>query len=177
MTGMTTLAVYAAIASCSYCESEQPFGRLTVTENLIRLEIERLGGDWEAGEKPLLVAFLGDKFESRHFEMLKHLPSVTFFHAEDCVIDDFALACLVEVHQLERLDITRCKIESEGLSLLRGNRELKKIYLEAITVSDNLIAEIATLRHLTQIYFTDCEGITDERLSTLRTALPHAEIE
>lgn len=176
MSALTTFAVYVAVAGCCCCENEQPFGRLTVTEDLIRREIIRLGGDWESGAKPLLVSFLGDKFESRHFEMLKHLPTVEYFHAEGCAIDDFALSCLSEARQIERLDFKACKLESQRLSLLRGNRELREIHLEAIAVSDNLIDEIASLKQIKEVAFNDCDGITDERLSKLRTALPRATI-
>ncbi len=154
----------------------QTYGQLTVTENLIRQEVVRLGGDWESGRKPQYIAFLGDKFKSRHFEMLMHLPSVTFFHAEDCPVDAFALACLSQVSQLERLDIERCKLESECLSLLRRNRELNKIYLIDIVLSDKLIAELGALKQLETINFIDCEGLTDERLSALKVKLPDVTI-
>lgn len=176
MRNTSTLVVATAIAGFSCVAYGQPYGQLTVTENLIRREIVRLGGDWESGRKPLLVSFLGDKFESRHFEMLTHLPTVEFFHAEDCLLDQFALACLSRMHRLERLDITRCSLKSESLSLLRGNRELKEIYLESITVTKQVIAELATLEQIKTLMFDDCEGLTEERLSTLRAALPNVSI-
>ncbi|MEX0715003.1 MAG: hypothetical protein WD066_00370 [Planctomycetaceae bacterium] len=176
MTNTSTLVVATAIAGFSCIAYGQPYGQLTVTEDLIRREIVRLGGDWESGRKPVLVSFLGDKFESRHFEMLTHLPTVEYFHADECFIDHFALACLSQVHDLERLDIKRCSLKSESLSLLRGNRELKEIYLESITLTDKVIAEIATLEHIKTLVFIDCEGLTAERMSTLKAALPDVTI-
>jgi hypothetical protein len=150
----------------------QPHGGLTVTEELIRREVIRLGGDWETGAKPVFVVFLGDKFESRHFEMLTHLPSVRHFHAQECPIDHFALACLSQVRQLERLDINRCELESECLSLLHGNRELREIHFESVAVSDRLIHELGRLKQVTTVVFNDCDGMTNERHSTLRAARP-----
>jgi len=99
------------MVSCSYADDVHPYGKLTVTEDLIRQETVRLGEDWESGAKPKLVYFLGDKFESRHFEMLTHLPTLEYFHADRCAIDEFAMACLSQTHQLERLDIVQCKLE------------------------------------------------------------------
>lgn len=108
-----------AIASCSYAaDALPPYGKMTVTEELIRREIVRLGGDWESGEKPKLVSFIGDKFESRHFEMLTHVPTLEWFYVDTSAIDEFALSCLSQVHQLERLDFVECKLESKGFSLL-----------------------------------------------------------
>jgi hypothetical protein len=175
MTHLSTL-VLVALTAMSPSAADQPYGRLTVTEDLIRREIVRLGGDWESGAKPMLVAFLGDKFESRHFEMLTHLPTAEWFVVDGCSIDYFALACLSQVHQLERLDITRSKLESECFSLLRGNRELKEIYFESIALSDEFVAEIARLGHIRKLIFTDCDGLSDERLSTLTAALPDTVI-
>ena len=150
---------------------------LTVTEDLIRSEIRRLGGDWEAPSKPALVGFLGDKFESKHFEMLTHLPSLKWFAAHDCAIDHYALACISQVRQLERLDFQGCKLESSSLSILRGNRELKQIWFESIDVSDELISELATLKQIKNIILDDCKGVTEARLASLKAALPDATID
>ena len=169
-------SIPSALAIAMFVLPCPAYGELTVTEDLIRREIRRLGGDWELPSKPVLVGFLGVKFESKHFEMLTHLPSVTWFAAHECAIDHFALACVSQLRQLERFDINGCKLESAHLSLLRGNRELKTIYLQFIPVSDQLLTELATLKQIKNINFTDCEGLTDERLTTLKAALPDATI-
>lgn len=167
-----TFAFAALITSSSYVAFGQRYGELTVTEDLIRREIMRLGGDWESGDKPVLVSFLGDRFESRHFEMLTNLPTVQYFHAQDCRIDHFALACLSQVRQLERIDVNGCQLDSECVSLLRGNRELREMHFESIALSDHLLTEVARLKQIKTIVLIDCEGMTKERLSTLTAALP-----
>lgn len=169
--------VYLSIATCSCCENRTSHGQLTVTEDLIRREILRLGGDWESGAKPVLVSFLGGRFESRHYEMLTHLPSVEFFYADNCTVDQFAFACLSQVRQLERLDLKKCKLTAEGLSLLRRNRNLVELHFESVPLSDKFVREIGKLEQLATIVFIECEGMTDKRLSELRSALPKAMIE
>lgn len=167
-----------AIASCSYAADVlPPYGKLTVTEDLIRREIIRLGGDWESGAKPKLVSFLGDKFESRHFEMLTHLPTLEYFHADRCVIDEFAIVCLSQLHQLKRLDIKRCKLMPKCFPLLQGNCVLKEIQFESVFISEQLITEIAKLQNVRKIVFIECKGITKERISTLKSALPSVMID
>lgn len=166
-----------AIASCSYAADVQyPYGKLTATEELIRREIIRLGGDWESGEKPKLVSFIGDKFESRHFEMLTHVPILEGFYVDTCAVDEYAMSCLSQIHQLKRLDIVECKLEPESFSLLRNNRELKEIVFVSVFISDQLITELAKLQNLKSISFDDCKGVTKERLSTLKAALPNVMI-
>ncbi|QDT88743.1 leucine-rich repeat domain-containing protein [Gimesia algae] len=166
-----------AIASCAYAaDALPPYGKLTVTEDLIRREIIRLGGDWESGEKPKLVSFIGDKFESRHFEMLTHLPTLELFYVDTCAIDDFALSCLSQIHQLKRLQIVECKLEPESFSLLRSNRELREIIFDSVIIPDQLMTELAKLPNLKSISFNDCKGITKEQIATLKAALPNVKI-
>ncbi len=166
-----------AIASCSYAaDALPPYGKLTVTEDLIRREIIRLGGDWESGAKPKLVSFIGDRFESRHFEMLTHLPTLEWFYVDTCAIDPFALACLSQIHQLKRLQIVECKLKPESFSLLRINRELKEIIFDSAIIPDQLMTELAKLKNLKSISFYECKGITQEQISTLKAALPNVKI-
>lgn len=166
-----------AIASCAYAADARPhYGKLTVTEELIRREILRLGGDWESGEKTKLVSFIGDQFESRHFEMLTHVPTLEGFYVDTCAIDEYALSCLSQVHQLERLDFVECKLEPESFSLLRSNRELKEIIFDSVTIPDQLMTELAKLKNLNSISFIDCKGVTKEQISTLKAALPKVQI-
>ncbi|QDU12593.1 hypothetical protein CA11_03720 [Gimesia maris] len=167
-----------AISSCAYAaDALYPYGKLTATEELIQREIIRLGGDWESGEKPKLVSFIGDKFESRHFEMLTHLPTLELFYVDTCAIDEFALACLSQVHQLKRLQIVECKLEPESFSLLRSNRELKELIFDSVIIPDRLMTELAKLKNLKSISFNDCKGVTKEQVSTLKAALPNVMID
>ena len=177
MFGIITLSFTIFLSSCPVFANERSHGQLTVTEDLIRREIIRLGGDWESGAKPKLVGFLGKQFESRHFEMLTHLPSVQFFYADGCSVDQFAFACLSQVRQLERLDLKNCRLTPKDLSLLRANRDLEELHLEAVIVSDELIEEVGKIKQLTHVVFNDCTGMTRDRLSKLSTALPNAKIE
>ncbi|MEQ8633525.1 hypothetical protein [Gimesia maris] len=166
-----------AYASCAYAADALPhYGKLTVTEDLIRREIIRLGGDWESEAKPKLVSFIGDQFESRHFEMLTHLPTLELFYVDTCAIDEFALACLSQIHQLERLDFVECKLEPLSFSLLRSNRELKEIIFDSVIIPDPLMTELAKLPNLNSISFIDCKGVTKEQISTLKAALPKVQI-
>ncbi|MCA9021769.1 MAG: hypothetical protein KDA74_16580 [Planctomycetaceae bacterium] len=166
-----------AITSCAdAADARLHYGKLTVTEDLIRREIVRLGGDWESGEKPKLVSFIGDQFESRHFEMLTHIPTLELFYVDTCAIDEFALACLSQVHQLKRLQIVECKLEPESFSLLRSNRELKEIIFDSVIIPDPLMTELAKLKNLKSISFEECKGVTKEQISTLKAALPEVQI-
>lgn len=177
--------------------------QLSVTEELISREVRRLGGDWESGSHPALVRFSGNKFESRHFEMLGHLPTLRWFVAEDCALDNVAVAYLGRVNQLERLDIKSCKIEPKCFLLLRDNRELKKIYFESIDVSAQLCFEVANIPNLESVWiekckFTEktahslkelqslkemkeltisgCEGIDDAIINSLRRLMPKVKV-
>lgn len=171
-----SFAIVLAIASSADAADMPPYGKLTVTEDLIRREVLWLGGDWESGTKPELVSFLGEKFQSRHFEMLTHLRALEYFHAEGGNLDNYALVCLSRLPQLERLDIAECQLEPECLPLLRGNRELQEIYFESMHFTDPMIAGLAQLKNVKKLVFIDCQGMTKERLSTLKIALPLVQI-
>lgn len=177
MLRQTSLIAVMAIASCAYvADVRPPYGKLTVTEDLIRRKIIRLGGDWESEVKPKLVSFIGDQFESRHFEMLTHVPTLEWFYVDTCAVDEYALSCLSQVHQLERLDFVECKLEPLSFSLLRSNRELKEIIFDSVIIPDPLMTELAKLPNLNSISFIDCEGVTKEQISTLKAALPKVQI-
>lgn len=172
--------VFIAIMSITgnaFAAAPPPYGKLTVTENLIRQEIIRLGGDWESGAKPALVSFRGDKFTSRHFEMLTHLPALKYFHADGCTVDPFTLACLTQVRQLYRLDIVNCHLKTTSFSMLRGNRELREILFESVNLPEPLLTELAQLRQLRKITLIDCPGISGKQLSALKAALPDVQFE
>ena len=57
---------------------QNSLAQLTATEQLIRKEIVRLGGDWEGQSKPILVEFIGPRFDVGKFEMLTHLKGWNF---------------------------------------------------------------------------------------------------
>lgn len=179
-------------------------GKLTVTENLIRREILRLGGDWESGAKPKLVGFEGENFKSPHFEMLTHLPTVEFFSARDCKVDDYAIKCLSSVISLRRLDLVRCEVDANCLSLLRSNRELRSLGFEemrlsdktmeevtrlsqvetlvlidvdASAVSDTTIDRIARMESLKEFVVSNCPGMTETRIKKIKSRLPKLERE
>ncbi|QDU02112.1 hypothetical protein V6x_18130 [Gimesia chilikensis] len=166
-----------SIAVNAFAAAPPPYGKLTVTENLIRQEIIRLGGDWESGAKPAIVSFRGDKFTSRHFEMLTHLPAMKYFHADGCAVDPFALACLTQVRQLDRLDIVNCQLKTTSFSLLRGNRELREILFDSVVIPETLLNELAQLQQLRKITLIECQGITGKQLATLKSALPDVQFE
>ncbi len=179
----------------------QPAIALTVTEELIRREIIQLGGDWQGSSEPLLVAFLGEEFNSQHFEMLTHIPTLPYFCADTVAIDDFAFSCLSEVHGLERLEFWNCNLESNCWSLLRDNRDLRHLRLLSVTMSDvepielasltqleelelddmdvseALIREISTMQNLRRVNFTGCPQITPEKRQELRDSMPNASID
>lgn len=150
--------------------SEPPaYGKLTVTESLIRQEILRLGGDWESGTKPKLIGFLGENFESEHFEMLTHLPSVEFFIVQECPVDDFAIKCLSSVAALKRLDFVRCDFDATCLSLLRSNRELRALRFEETRLCDKAMRELTRVTQIEILEFSDVDlsGVSDETFDRL----------
>jgi hypothetical protein len=60
-------AICAVVGSLFCITFAQADGQLTVTEQLIRQVVLRLGGDWESSAMPKLVGFLSDKLESKRF--------------------------------------------------------------------------------------------------------------
>ncbi|PHS04154.1 MAG: hypothetical protein COA78_16985 [Blastopirellula sp.] len=179
------------------------WGKLTATENLIRLEILRLDGDWESGSKPKLVGFLGQRFKSPHFEMLTHLPSTEWFSAQYCTeVDNFAIKCISSIISLKRLDFVGCEINTTCMSLLQSNRELRQLLIEDSQLSDSAFDGITQLSQVEILWLDDadlsevsdislehmsrmsslkecslsgCTGMTAERFEKLKTALPNVK--
>ena len=57
----------------------EALGQLTATEDLIRKEIDRLGGAWV---EPAMVEFTGPRFDARQFEMLSHLKTCLLYTSD-----------------------------------------------------------------------------------------------
>ncbi len=175
------------------------FGQLTATEALIRQEIVRLGGDWESGTRPQLVGYLGPKFQSRHFEMLTHLPNVAFFAAHDTEFDGYGLSCISRIRNIGVIEIVRCRVSTGSLSILRANRQLTSLLVESALVRDDffedfselvnlrtidfvdmyipdvLVDELAKMNWLKECGFTNCRGLSEDAMFRLKKALPHTE--
>ena len=138
---------------CNECLAQ--LTQLTATEQLIRNEVIRLGGDWESGTKPQLVAFVGDRFDSEHFELLTHLPDLRWLAVTDCDIDCFGLSCISQLARLERIDLTRCRLDLKCFALLKRNRSLREIYLHSVEMDAISMAQLATLHHVEILMMTD----------------------
>lgn len=179
--------------------SATPEPELTVTEALIAREIVRLDGDWEVPWEPRLVGFLGNKFESKHYEMLTHLPTVTSFMVAEGVLDNFSLTCLSRVTELRFLDIQYSQVTAESFSLLRSNRNLQRLSFDGVSLPAGAVAEIAKLTQIEELSFSDvefnegvveslssmqnlkhihifsCDGIEQEDIAVIEAALPNLE--
>lgn len=148
------VTVTALVLSLSLAPARNAAAQLSVTEALIRDEVQRLGGDWEAAREPKLVAFHGARFESKHYEVLTHLPTLTYFHASECVFDSFSVRCLSQIGYLDRLDLVRCNAEVD-ISPLRFSRRLKEIHLTSLRLSDRFCDGLGKLSQLKKLVLVD----------------------
>lgn len=193
------IAVGLATMSAGPQADPSAFGQLTCTEALIRQEIIRLGGDWESGKRPQLVAFVGPKFEPRHYEMLTHLPDVSFFSATDTTIDAYGLSCISQINNVDRIDIVRCRVVSGSVSVLRASRRLNSLWVESSVIHDEFFGEFSELVNLRTVVLEDiqipeglvdelakmhwlktcqlirCRGLSDADMQELKKALPTTE--
>jgi hypothetical protein len=142
---------FLAICLSSCLFTEVVWGQLTATQKLIHDEIFRLGGDFETGESPALVQFIGPKFKVSDFEMLTHLPTTQTFYAKRCKLNKFSIECVSKIEGLVELGIVECEVDGDCFSSLRENKKLRSLILDDVKISKRMMVEIAQLDQLNEL--------------------------
>ncbi len=143
-------------------------GKLTYTQNLIRVDITRLGGEWEGGEEIERICFLGPNFKSDHFEMLSHCAGLKWFSAFDVgSCDKVALKHLFKIKSLQRIDVSNSGELADGFEYLPANTaKLKEVRIEASTLGTDAILALQRVKSLSLLSLTLRE-ITVEQVDAL----------
>ena len=128
-------------------------GQLTYTQNLIREEIIRLGGEWEGSDAVKRICFAGESFKTEHFEMLSHCSGLEWFSAHDIrLCEKDALKHLLQIRSLVRVDLLGAGDLANGLEhipvrcskLEEVNVEAKHLNMEAFSA----LQKVQSLRRL-----------------------------
>ena len=127
----------------------EALGQLTATEDLIRKEIDRLGGAWV---EPAMVEFTGPRFDARQFEMLSHLKTVRILTIHNCDVSTKAIQYIAQMEGLEHLEIFSSKVDGTGISHMKNNRKLKTLLIEDVNISDAFLAGLTKLPQLQELY-------------------------
>ena len=130
---------------------QNSLAQLTATEQLIRKEIVRLGGDWEGQSKPILVEFIGPRFDVCKFEMLTHLKGLNFLSVSDCNTPTQAIHCISQIEDLKELQIINSKVDGSSFSNLANCRNLSSIQLDGVDISPSFLDELIKLKNLRKL--------------------------
>ena len=152
MNGTVSDKLWCVIVWAFLLSNTEVFGQLTTTEDLIRKEIDRLGGAWEGQISPAMVEFIGPRFDARQFEMLSHLKTVRILSIHDCDVPAEAIHWIAQMEGLEHLEITNSKVDGACISHLKNNRKLKTLRIENVNISDAFLAGLKNLTNLQELY-------------------------
>jgi len=140
------------IAIHSTCTAQEPHvGTLAdqpVAQQTAVREILKLGGDWEAGSKTVLIGFIGDKFTKEKFKLLTPLVDVRILYFQDLSVGDSALVHCDKLKRIEYLQIVSCKYTGVGLKHFSESKSLKRLFIEDTPITDDGLEEIANLKNL-----------------------------
>ena len=150
--GSVSKKLWYLIAWAFLLFSTEAFGQLTATEDLIRKEIDRLGGAWEGQIEPAMVEFIGPHFDARQFEMLSHLKTVRILTIHNCDVSTKAIQYIAQMEGLEHLEIFSSKVDGTGISHMKNNRKLKTLLIEDVNISDAFLAGLTKLPQLQELY-------------------------
>jgi hypothetical protein len=170
---------------------------LTVTQELIKNEIIRLGGDWE----PRLVGFIGPRFTARHYEMLEHLTCVESVHLINVNVPPSAFSSIAKASAVRRLDIQNGSCSAEGIEALGRLPHLSRVILEGVAITKkgmeslsqletlehlvlddvdvppNSLGTLAKMRGLHSLYIATDAHIDKHEIEKLKASLPRCEID
>jgi len=127
--------------------------QLTYTQDLIREEIIRLGGEWEGSDAVKRICFAGELFKTEHFEMLSHCSGLEWFEAHDIrLCDKDALKHLLQIRSLIRVDLLGAGDLADGLEHIPVKcSKLEEVRVEAKHLSIeafSALQKVQSLRHL-----------------------------
>ena len=175
-------------------------GQLTYTQDLIREEIIRLGGEWEGSDAVKRICFEGELFRTEHFEMLSHCTGLEWFGALDIrLCDKDALKHLLQIRSLIRVDLlgagdladglehipVRCSklkevnveakhLSIEAFSALQKVQSLRRLSLEVGSLEREQWELLSRMRQLTYLYIESSLDPAVEK--SIRDALVNCEV-
>lgn len=114
-------------------------------------EILRLGGDWEAGSKTVLIGYLGENFTNDKFLLLKPLTDLRLLYFQDVPADDSAFEHCAALNQVKQLQMDSCEFTGAGLIHFANSKSLERIIIEDTPITDDGLASIAKLTSLRSV--------------------------
>lgn len=114
-------------------------------------EILKLGGDWEAPSKTVLIGLIGDKFTKETFRLLTPLVDLRMLLISEVPVDDSALEPCSKLENVRQLGIQRCRFTGVGLKNFAECKHLERLIIEETPVTDEGLGEIARLKNLRTI--------------------------
>lgn len=143
--------IFSAILSAnSYCQESRPrtLSDQPIEQQSAVREILRLGGDWEAGPKTVLIGFFGEKFTEEKFQLLTPLVDLRILYLSELPVDDSALEHCTTLKQIEQLQIEYCKFTGVGLKHFKQSKNLKRIHFQDTPITDEGLTELAKFASL-----------------------------
>ena len=142
---------------------------LAVTEQLVRSEIIRLGGSWEAeadNKSPEMISFYGENFKERHFEMLEHVRSARAFASVGVDISPVAVVSIARLRNLEAIQIQEGSFSGEGCGKWQKLKTLTSLKVFECRLTCRGVRSIAKIQSLTTLSLNDVD-LPEDALVTL----------
>lgn len=149
---IATLAIVVAWGSTNPATAQR-----TITEELLRREIVRLGGEWEGDNAPSRIGFSGPGFSQDHFEMLEHIRGTQMLTLVDIDLGPKATKSLGTVKTLKRLYVERCRLAQMGYDPLNQLTALASLEVYDCDIPLEFIGAIAKLETLKSVVLVDAQ--------------------
>lgn len=150
---------------------DQPIEQQRAVEKIIKL-----GGDWEAPSKTVLIGFDGDKFTNDTFALLSPLTDLRILFLDEIPADDKALEHCKELESIEEISITNCRFNGTGLKHLSKCKGLKTIRFTDTPINDEALEIISKFESLERLFIVNWDlpskvtHLGVRKLSVLRKA-------
>lgn len=137
-------------------------------------KVTSLGG----GSPALSVSYFGrQNFDAKSLEELHSISEqVVELNLNHMPVKDDNLAPLSKLPHLEKLYLNFTDLQGEGLKHLSSLQHLSTLSLSGSPLDETALALLGQLNTLDYLYIWNT-GLSEEQISTLRDALPHALIE
>ena len=150
---------------------DQPIEQQRAVEKIIKL-----GGDWEAPSKTVLIGFDGDKFTNDAFALLAPLSDLRILFLDEIPADDKAFEHCKNLEAIEEISMTNCRFNGTGLKYLSKCKELKTIRFTDTPITDESLEIISKFESLETLFienFNVASKVTHvgvRKLSSLKKA-------
>jgi hypothetical protein len=113
------------------------------------------------------------------FDEVRHLPFVEVVHLQNCVFNPHDLARLTTARQLAELDLDGHgrRISDDALDAILQLRGLRVLRLTQSCLSDDGVARLAALEHLTLLDLRYCHCVSQTAVDRLAAKLPNCRID